>query len=140
VSAGAGGAERAAFALALGLALAGLRPAPAEPPCASAGEVAGAGAWTAEVGCDGVGGELRGPARLLFGAGIDPNRADLATLRALPGIGPARAEAIAEARSRSPFCATPDLDRVKGIGPKLRARLESWLQIVPDSGCDSGSH
>ena len=55
------------------------------------------------MGCGGEGGELRGPARLLFGLAVDPNRADLATLEALPGIGPSRAAALARRGKAGPF-------------------------------------
>jgi competence protein ComEA len=71
--------------------------------------------------------DLAGPARILFGLGIDPNRAGLDTLEALPGIGPGRAAAWVEERSRAPFCRPVDLERVTGIGPKTRAGLEPFL-------------
>jgi hypothetical protein len=100
-------------------------------------ERAAAGGWSAEVGCTGSGGELRGPARLLFGLAIDPNRADRGTLEALPGIGAARAAALVEARTGKPFCGPEDLGRVKGIGPKTRRAVEGWLSFGPHrtQGC-----
>lgn len=72
---------------------------------------------------------LRGPARLLFGLGLDPNQADVASLEALPGIGPARAAAIAAERCRRPFASAADLARVSGIGPRTTARLAGWLEL-----------
>jgi helix-hairpin-helix protein len=131
---GAGGAARAAYLLALGLAALALAPAPGDEPCAAPGERAAAGGWSREVGCAG-GGELRGPARLLFGRGVDPNLADLATLEALPGIGPARAAALARARESQYFCGPADLARVKGIGPKTREALAPWLEFEARRGC-----
>jgi DNA uptake protein ComE-like DNA-binding protein len=55
-----------------------------------------------------------GAARLLYGAKLDPNREPPEVLALLPGIGPARARAIAAAR---PLCSLADLDAVSGIGP-----------------------
>ena len=55
----------------------------------------------------------RGAARLLYGAALDPNREPSDVLQLLPGIGPARADAIIAAR---PICSLADLDRVPGIG------------------------
>jgi len=68
--------------------------------------------------------EVKGPARLLFGLALDPNRADAAALEALPGIGPARAAAIVAARCERPFAGAWDLERVPGIGPRTRAGVE----------------
>ena len=130
-----GGAARAAYALALLLAAAALAPEPRDAGCAAPRERAAAGGWSREVGCGGEGGELRGPARLLFGRGVDPNRADLATLEALPGIGPSRAAALAQAREVGPFCGLGDLGRVKGIGPRTRQALGPWLAFEAAPGC-----
>lgn len=133
---GAGGAARAAYVLALGLAAAALVPASRDGVCAAPQERAASAGWSREVGCEGRGGELRGPARLLFGRGLDPNRADLATLEVLPGIGPVRAAALARAREGRYFCGLADLGRVKGIGPKTREALAPWLEFTerPDCG------
>ncbi len=73
---------------------------------------------------------VRGPTRLLFGLSIDPNRADLQTLEALPGIGPARALAIVRERDRRPFDALSDLARVPGIGPRTVERLAGLVAVV----------
>ncbi len=77
------------------------------------------------------GAPLRGPARLLFGQRLDPNAEDAVSLAVLPGIGAARAEAMVRARAAKPFAAPADLERVPGIGPKTRARLEPWLSFDP---------
>lgn len=84
--------------------------------------------------CDGRGPLLRGPARLLFGLGVDPNRADPRTLEALPGIGPARAAAIVAERERRPFAHAADLERVAGIGPATRRRVAPWLALPGGAG------
>ena len=73
---------------------------------------------------------VRGPTRLLFGLSIDPNRADLQTLEALPGIGPARALAIVRERDRRPFDQLKDLARVQGIGPRTVERLAGLVAVT----------
>ena len=80
---------------------------------------------------------LRGPARLLFGLRLDPNRADRASLEVLPGIGPARAAAIEAERCRRPFDDVADLERVSGIGPRTVSRLTPWLAVdaAPQARC-----
>jgi competence protein ComEA len=60
---------------------------------------------------------------------IDPNRADALTLETLPGIGPARAEAIIAERSRRPFRDLRDLMRVHGLGPSRVAALEGLVEV-----------
>jgi hypothetical protein len=114
---GAAGPARAALAVALGLAALALAPARPTP---------------LGVAAPGV---LRGPEPLLFGARVDANRADRETLEALPGIGPEKASAWVEERTRSPFCGPEDLARVKGIGPKTRARLEGHLSYETSKRC-----
>jgi len=54
---------------------------------------------------------------------IDVNRADVADLQRLPGIGPALAARIVEARRERPFGSLDDLQRVSGIGAATVARL-----------------
>jgi DNA uptake protein ComE-like DNA-binding protein len=114
---GAAGPARAALAVALGLAALAL--APAKPT---------------QSGVDAPG-TLRGPQALLFGEPVDANRADRATLEVLPGIGPGKASAWVEERTRKPFCGPADLARVKGIGPKTRARLEGLLFYESSKRC-----
>ena len=70
---------------------------------------------------------------MLFGLGIDPNRASASTLEALPGIGPARAAAIVAARADAPYRALADLGRVHGIGPVTLRRVEPWLSFEPEN-------
>jgi competence protein ComEA len=58
------------------------------------------------------------------------NRADVAELVTLPGIGPALAHAIVEERERNgPFRSPDDLRRVRGIGPALVTRLTGRIRI-----------
>lgn len=60
-------------------------------------------------------------------AGIDPNRADEAALRSLPGVGPVLAGRIVAARREAPFRSPEDLLRVSGIGPATLAKLRPHL-------------
>lgn len=72
---------------------------------------------------------LEGIARLLDGGRIDPNTAPPALLENLPGVGPGRSTAIVEARGRSPFETIRALERVPGIGPRTREKLEPFLAV-----------
>ncbi len=121
---------RAAFWLAAALFLLALpRPDPAPPACASPREAGARHGHTTTVRCDGRGAPLAGPARLLFGLRLDPNRADATALEALPGIGPVRAAAIVAERARRPFARVEELRRVRGIGPLTLRRIEPWLAV-----------
>lgn len=79
---------------------------------------------------------LVGIARLLDGQRIDPNGASQALLENLPGLGPGRAGAIIAERERHPFAEVGELERVPGIGPKTRAKLETFVAV--DSGAPGG--
>ena len=67
---------------------------------------------------------------------INPNDASTASLRRLPGIGPARAEAVvtyredfAENEDVPAFKDANDLRNVKGIGPKTIRNASQWLKF-----------
>ena len=98
-------------------------------PCEHLAELEASGGHTRRVTCDGAGAELRGPARVLFGLGLDPNTADAAALEALPGIGAARAEAIVAGRGQGAYRSLSDLGRVRGIGPVTLRRAAPWLSF-----------
>jgi competence protein ComEA len=73
-------------------------------------------------------GEVGGVRRLSLGLRIDLNRAGIADLDALPGIGPRLAQRIVAARARDgPFRRVEELRRVRGIGPKTLARIRSLV-------------
>lgn len=73
---------------------------------------------------------LREPCLPVSPCRIDPNRARVAELALLPGLGPARAEAIVLARVRhGPIRSLEDFARIEGIGPALAARLRDWLEL-----------
>ncbi|MCP4451197.1 MAG: helix-hairpin-helix domain-containing protein [Planctomycetes bacterium] len=64
---------------------------------------------------------------------INPNTASMGELLSLPGIGPARAEAIVAYREGHPkkpaFTSLEDLYRVHGLGPALVRDMASWLRL-----------
>ena len=62
---------------------------------------------------------------------LDLNRADTMALQALPGVGPALARRIVEARRTAPFRSVEELARVKGIGPATLARLRPLITVHP---------
>lgn len=134
-------ASRASLTLVLAALLLGLalpRAAPGPLACAEPAERRARGGHSVEVGCAG-GAPLRGPARRLFGLALDPNRADARTLETLPGIGPARARAIAAERRRRPFARVADLLRVAGIGPRTLESIAGHLAIEPARGEAAGA-
>ncbi len=69
-----------------------------------------------------------------LGAGerLDPNRASEAELDRLPGVGPATARAIVEARERTGgFLRPEDLLAARGVGPGTLERMRAHLEIGP---------
>jgi tRNA threonylcarbamoyladenosine biosynthesis protein TsaE len=77
---------------------------------------------------------LTGIARLLDGGRVDLNHASALLLQNLPGIGPVRAEAIVSTRSELAFSSVEDLERVPGIGPKTRMRIQPWVFVAQNEG------
>jgi competence ComEA-like helix-hairpin-helix protein len=64
------------------------------------------------------------------GQPVDLNAADVASLDALPGVGPARALAVVRYReANGPFRAVQDLARVPGFGPAALDRLQGRVQV-----------
>jgi len=64
------------------------------------------------------------------GAGrVDLNSASVEELAQLPGIGPAKAQAIVSHRSTDPFRRPEDLRNVKGIGDKLYEQLKDQITV-----------
>ena len=58
---------------------------------------------------------------------VNVNAADLPTLQRLPGVGPALAARIVEARGAKPFATADDLRRVRGIGAKTLESLRPYV-------------
>ncbi len=71
-------------------------------------------------------------AELSVGAGtVNVNTATVDELVRLPGVGPAKAAAIAAFRDKhGPFKRIDDLDRVKGFGRRLLGRLRPFVSLT----------
>ena len=64
-------------------------------------------------------------------AAVDLNSADAKALEKLPGIGPAKAQAIVEHRSKNGgFKSVEDLKKVDGIGDKTFESLKSEISVT----------
>jgi DNA uptake protein ComE-like DNA-binding protein len=72
------------------------------------------------------------PSEIRLESRINPNYAPRASLARLPGIGDGRAEAIenfSKENNNRAFEDCDDLQKVKGIGPKLAADICEWLKF-----------
>jgi competence protein ComEA len=66
-------------------------------------------------------------------AGINVNTASVSELTGLPGIGPAKASAIIQARTQNgPFKNLADLDAVPGIGPATLSNITPLVIFSAD--------
>lgn len=73
-------------------------------------------------------------------APLDLNRADAASLAALPGVGDAKAAAIVDYRDRhGPYHAVEDLDAVPGIGKATIQLVRTRLVVGPPKPEDAPS-
>ncbi len=85
--------------------------------------------------CDTVGGEKAAGAKLEDR--INPNYAAAASMRRLPGVGIARAQAIVDYREAAAdetgekivFKDCDDMQKVHGIGPKTAENMKQWLEF-----------
>lgn len=68
------------------------------------------------------------------GERLDPNAAPAEELDRLPGVGPALAERIVEARSGGRFRTARDLARVPGVGDRTAERLAPFLSLPAGEG------
>jgi len=125
----------AGFALSGALFVLALPIASVEPkPCRNPMESVAIEQHTVAVRCQDLQarvGEIRGPARRLFGLSIELNCAGTRTLETLEGIGSVRARRIVEERTRRPFERVDDLLRVHGIGPKTLENLRPVVAANP---------
>ena len=60
---------------------------------------------------------------------LDLNSATVDELSKLPGIGAKKAQAIVTQRQRRPFRRTAELLKIRGIGPKMYARLKPLVKV-----------
>ncbi len=67
--------------------------------------------------------------KLAPGDRLDVNAATEAELQRLPGVGPALARRIVEARAAKPFASADDLRRVRGIGAKTLENLRPFVVV-----------
>ena len=71
---------------------------------------------------------------------VDLDTASADQIEALPGIGPALAKRIIKDReSNGPFGCLSALDRVKGVGPALLARIDSFATFSAAGGAQCAS-
>jgi len=63
------------------------------------------------------------------GARVNINTASADELAKLPGIGPAKAEAIVSFRAKEPFTKPDDLRKVKGIGDRLYDSIKNQVTV-----------
>jgi competence protein ComEA len=71
---------------------------------------------------------------------VDLNRATVAELMRLPGVGEKRAQAIVAHRSRQPFRRAEDVLQVKGLGKAWFAKVKGNLAVsaAPAAGSAAG--
>ena len=63
-------------------------------------------------------------------AKVNINTASVAELETLPGVGPAKAEAIVKYReANGNFKSAADLTQVKGIGEKILAKISEEIEV-----------
>jgi len=60
---------------------------------------------------------------------VNINTATATELAYLPGVGPAMAEKIIQARSNKPFTREDGITRIKGIGRKTFAKMRPYLTL-----------
>lgn len=62
-------------------------------------------------------------------APVDINKAGVQELMTIPGVGPAKAQAIVSHRTATPFASTDELVNVKGIGEKMYAKIAPFVTV-----------
>ena len=94
------------------------------------GETIPAAGAAGAAGSVGAGGARAGASAGVVGALIDLNRADVATLDGLPGVGPVLAQRIVDWRTEHKrFTTVDELGEVSGIGDKLLSQIRSKVKV-----------
>jgi competence protein ComEA len=96
----------------------------------AAGVLGSAGAAASDPAGGATGGAIPGSGQS-GGGRVDLNRASAAELEALPGIGPATATKILDARAAAPFTAVTDLRDRKLVSAATYAKLEDLVTVGP---------
>ena len=73
------------------------------------------------------------------GERLDLNRATVAQLMRLPGIGEKKAQAIVAHRTKQPFRRAEDVLAVKGLGPAWFAKVKANLSVGGAAGAAPAS-
>lgn len=73
------------------------------------------------------------------GERVDLNRATVAELMRLPGVGEKRAQAIVSHRAKQPFRRAEDVLAVKGLGPAWFAKVKANLSVGGTAGAATPS-
>ena len=68
---------------------------------------------------------------------VNINTATETQLAYLPGLGPSKAQAIIQHRTKRPFKKVEDLMRVKGIGRKTFKKLRPYLAVTGETTAKS---
>ena len=63
---------------------------------------------------------------------LDLNTATLSELMQLPHVGPQRAQAIVEFRSKRAFQRSADLMRIKGMGRRTYLPMKPYVTVLPE--------
>jgi competence protein ComEA len=77
-----------------------------------------------------AGGETIAIAAKAVAGVVNLNTAPASTLALLPGVGPAKADAIVRYRQRRPFRTVDELVRIRGIGRKQVRALRAHLAVA----------
>ncbi len=70
---------------------------------------------------------------------VNVNTASVAQLMEVPGIGPAKAQAIVAYRDKTPFTSTNDLVNVDGIGEKMLAKIAPYVTVSDGAALAPGT-
>lgn len=60
---------------------------------------------------------------------VNINSASVSEIMLLPGVGKSKAEAVIAYRQKSPFKSPQEITKVKGIGPKMFAKIQQYVAI-----------